>query len=152
MVVKFGEASTRARRWVNSQGFRLADEPDYEMPRLPADITSVHEEELMVIFSEVISWMDYVEVALTAAKIDAKQAEADLERIQALAQVAASSSEKNVTSAKARVYESASFLTQKDEFLLLDGRSKMLETMFNSLDRMKFIISREITRRKYGND
>ena len=145
------EASARAARWVRQQGFRLATEPEVEVPGLPPDITAMHEEDLMILFTKIISWIDWIEVQYVSSQIDEKKAENDLEKIAALTQIV-HKGEKSVTAAKAHIFENEEYLMQRAEAFTAYSRRKMFETIYNSLDRKKFLVSREITRRKYGNE
>lgn len=145
-MLRFGDASSRSARWVRTQGFTLAKEPDDDIPSLPADITETLDPELMSLFDRVRAWIDYVEVAKVAADIDYEQSKLELDRIQAQEQIR-HKAEKSVSTAKAMAYENQEFTDKQDEVNLNFGRAKMIETVYNSLDRKRFIISREITRR-----
>jgi len=144
-----GEASTRAIRWIRNQGFKLAEEPEYDIPVLPSDVTGVNDEELMVLFGEIVSWIDWIEVQLVSAQIDERSAEMSLEKTQADLLIR-SKGEKSVTASKSLAFADTEFLELRNTAFTVYSRRKMLETIFNSLDRKKFIVSREITRRKYG--
>lgn len=145
-----GDASVRASRFVKNLGFRLPSEPEYDIPSLPADITSISDQELMELFSEIISWIDYTEVYFVSAQIDEEQENLKLKKIEAGEQIR-HRAEKTVTAAKAMTYENAEYLEQQQKVFVVFSRRKLLEVVFNSLDRKQFIVSREITRRKYGN-
>jgi hypothetical protein len=146
-MLRFGEASSRSARWVRTQGFALATEPEGAIPELPADITAPLDKDIMVLFENVRSWLDYVEVAYTAATIDYEQSKLDEARLLAVEQIR-NKSEKNVTTAKAMAFSNPDYVAKKEEVNLHYGRAKMIETVYNSLDRKKFIISREISRRQ----
>lgn len=144
-----GDASTRAIRWARNQGFKLSGEPEYDTPVLPADITSESDETVMILFGEIVSWIDWIEVQLTCAQIDEKSAEMALEKRQAELMMK-SKGEKTVSASKSQAFADSDFLELRNAAFTNYSRRKMLETIFNSLERKKFVISREITRRKYG--
>lgn len=146
---RLGESSTRAVRRIKTDGLELPERPDYKMPQIPEDITATSPEELMELFAEVTSWLDYAEVQLAAAEIDEKYEQLVLEEIKAHEQVEASKSDTrtDVTTKKAMAYESEDFIEQRDKAHNAFGYRKMAETIYNRLERARFIISREITRR-----
>lgn len=146
-----GDASSRASRFARNLGFKLQGEPDGSIPNLPADITATSDKDLMVLLTNLVSWMEYAEVYLVAARIDEKQEQQKLDQMEALSNIR-HRAEKTVTAAKAAVYENEDYLKQKNEVFMIYSKRLMLEVVYNSLDRKKFVVSREITRRKYGND
>jgi hypothetical protein len=146
-----GDASVRASRYVRKLGFSLPGEPEYNIPVLPSDITAVSDKELMELMTEISAWLDYTEVYFVSAQIDERQEQQKLDQIEALEHIRRKA-EKTVTTIKAAVYESEEYVAQRDEVFLVYSRRKILEVVYNSLDRKKFLVSRELTRRKYGND
>ncbi len=146
MSYRLGESSSSAVRRIKLDGLELPERPDYEQPTIPQDITSVDPVELMELFAEVNSWLDYTEVQLACAQIDEKYEEQQLEEIQALDQINYKD-EKTVTTMKARAFESEDFLAQRERTIKAYGYRKIAETIYNRLERARFIISREITRR-----
>lgn len=148
-MIRTGEISTRAMRKVKNQGFELAESPDYKMPQLPADITEVHEQDVMILFTEVCAWLDYTEVQHVAAQIDHKQEEQKFNELEAKEQIR-HKAEKHVTTIKAYTYDKPEVEHQRKEVLMAYAHVKVLETVLNSLERKRFLISREISRRQ-GN-
>lgn len=151
MMYEPGEASSRAVRYARRLGFQLATEPELDIPSLPADITSVSDQELMGLFTEITSWLDYVEVCVASAQIDEKQENQRLEEAEAKEQVR-HKAERTVTVVKALVINDDVVISQRERSLSAFAKRKMLETVFNSLDRKRFVVSRELTRRRYGNE
>jgi hypothetical protein len=149
-MIKTGEVSTRAVRRVRSQGLTISESPDSSMPVLPEDITAISPEEVMQLFSEVCSWLDYVEVQYAAAQIDHKAEDQKLEETEAKEQIK-HRSEKHVSVMKAFTYDNPQVEAQRREALMAYAHEKMLGTVYNSLERKKFLLSRELTRRSYGD-
>jgi len=146
---RLGDSASRAVRKVKIDGLELPARPDYTRPQLPSDITAISAEELMELFSEITSWLDYIEVQLAAAQIDEKYEEQQLEEVRAHEQVEASrtDSRTDVTTKKALAFESEDFRAQRDRLHNAFGYRRIVETIYNSLERARFIVSREITRR-----
>lgn len=144
------DASVRASRFVRKLGFNLPGEPEYNIPVLPSDITAISDQELMELMVQLTSWIDYTEVYYVSAQIDEKHEQQKLDQIEALEHIKRKA-EKNVTTIKAAVYENPEYLAQKDAVFVVYSRRKILEVVYNSLDRKRFVASRELTRRKYGD-
>lgn len=145
MPARFGDASSRAARWVKNQGFAIPDEPGYNIPLLPADITQSLDPDLMVLFEQVRAWLDFTEVVKVSAEIDYEQAKMDIEKLERVS--LSDAHEKTVTAAKARIFKDEDYLDLRDELKYCKDRAEMMSVIYNSLDRKKFIISREISRR-----
>lgn len=140
--------SRSAIRKVRSQGFALSDSPGGQIPQIPADITGMHIEELMQMFSEYGAWLDFIDVQLAAALIDEKEAESVLDQSVARATMAAKG--KSVTEAKAAAVTADTVLTAKDTYLDLYGYRKIIETLHGKCDRGRSLLSRELSRRISG--
>jgi len=149
MSYELGNSSTRAVRRVKDQGLSLPDRPGFDMPVLPADITAEHNEDLMVLFGNFESWLSFVEVQLAAADIDEKHATNRLEEISAGIQIENKGKSKTVSEAKALILKDGVYTVQADLVQNSYAYRKVVETIYRRLERAKFMISREITRRGY---
>jgi hypothetical protein len=149
---RLGESSIRAVRKIRTDQLELPSRPDYSMPTVSSNITSLSDEDLMELFVELTSWLDYTEVQLAVAQIDEEYERLLLEEIKAHEQVEASRVDvKDVTTKKAMAFENEDFIEQRDKVHNQYGYRKITETVYNRLDRGKFIVSREITRRTGGS-
>lgn len=152
MSYKFGSKSETAVNKVRSQGFSIPDDPEFGMPVLPPDITAIHIEDLMVLFGQFESWLSYIEVQLAAAEIDEKQQVTFLEEISAGIQIENKSNVKTVSELKALVLKDDVYTAQQETVNDRYAYRKIVETIYHRLDRAKFLISRELTRRTYTKD
>ena len=143
---KLGEASTKAVRKLNLQDLELPPRPDYDRPTIPPDITAISAEEVITLMGEVTSWLDFIETQQAMAVIDEKYEEGVLEEIEAAVRIE-NKDEKTVTTVKALVFEDKEYMAQREKVRAAFGYRKAIETLYNSLDRARFILSREITRR-----
>jgi hypothetical protein len=143
---RLGDSSVRAVRKLRNQELDLPDKPRYKLPQIPPDISSVLSEDLIVLMSEICAWLDYAEVQLAAAQIDEEYEKMILAEISGLAQLE-NASQSRVTLIKAKMQEDESYINQRDKTHNAYAYRKMIETMYLRLDRAKFIVSREITRR-----
>jgi hypothetical protein len=143
---RFGDSSVRAVRKMNLQGLELPEKPKYSMPKIPSDISSEASENLIDLMAEISSWIDYAEVQLASAQIDEEYEKQQLAEYAATVQLE-HQEETKVTVMKAKMFEDAEYLAQRDKAHMAYAYRKMIETMYNRLERAKFIVSREITRR-----
>ena len=143
---RLGESSIRAVRKLNIQDLKLPERPENAMPSLPADITAESGEELMVLFGEITCWLDYIETQLYAAQIDEEFEKQQLEEMHALEQIQ-NKGEDKVTTMKAMAFANDDFLEQREKAHQAYAYRKMTETIYNRMERARFIVSREITRR-----
>src|SRR5437764_2415250 len=66
-----------------SDGVVFNSQPDFEIPDLPRDITSVSDQALMRLFSEYVAWQNYAATQLVEHEVEETRAEADVRRISA---------------------------------------------------------------------
>lgn len=149
MSYSLGASSSRAINAVTGQGLQIPDEPVFRMPALPEDITAVHGEELMVLFGQFESWLSFVEVQVAAAEIDEKYQATRLDEISAGIQIDNKGKAKTVSELKSLVMKDGEYIIQARIVQDAYAYRKVVETIFRRLDRAKFLISREITRRGY---
>lgn len=149
---RLGESSVRAVRKIRTDQLELPVRPDFAMPVIPSDITAISDEELMELFVDLNAWIDYAEVQLAAAQIDEEYEKLVLEELRAHEQIEASKADiKDVTTMKAKAFDNDDFIEQRDKVHNAYGYRKVAETIYNRLDRGKFIVSRELTRRTGGS-
>lgn len=146
--LRMGPASMGAADLLMDQGFRVASKPVSDrIPRLPKDITSLHDEALMDLFVEVTSWVDYTSVQVACAQVDEKAAERKLSQVEAVAMVDASVGKTSVSAAKAKKDSDPRVQEATSEYEELHAYRKLIEVLSNNLDRDAALISRELTRR-----
>ena len=152
MSYKLGTSSHTAVKQVRDQGFSLPDEPEFNIPELPPDITAINSEELMVLFGQFESWLSYVEVQLAAAEIDEKGEQTALDIVSAGLQIDNKGKAKTVSELKSIVMMDDGYARQEDKVSSAYAYRKVIETIYRRLDRAKFLVSRELTRRTYTKD
>jgi|SRR6185437_16145807 hypothetical protein len=152
MSYKLGMSSHTAVKQVRGQGFSLPDEPEFNIPELPPDITAINSEELMVLFGQFESWLSYVEVQLAAAEIDEKGEQTALDIVSAGLQIDNKGKAKTVSELKSIVMMDEGYARQEDKVSSAYAYRKVIETIYRRLDRAKFLVSRELTRRTYTKD
>jgi hypothetical protein len=146
---RFGDSSWWAAKKLNRQGISLAESPEGEKPSLPPDITVISSEDVMGLLVEITSWLDFAEVQLYAAIIDEEYEKQRLDELRAGIEVE-NKTEKTVSAKRAIAAANPDFIEQQEKVHRAYAYKKMIETVYNRLDRQRFIVSREITRRTGG--
>lgn len=155
MNLRMDNASRTAMDALVSQGIREPQKPGYDLPELPRDLTSVGDEELMVLYSEYTAYSDFVGVQVSCAQVDERSLEkriSSLEGMKMLAGKDSGKAEKLVTYAKAAVAQDPQVVALKEELEVAYAYRKLIESLSNNLDRDSNLISRELTRRTSFNN
>ena len=146
---RFGDSSRLAINKVRGQGISIPDSPDFDMPTLPPDITVLSGEDVIVLLSDLTSWLEFIEVQYYAAQVDEEFEKIQLEELLASIQIE-QKTEKTVSSQKAHATVNKDVVDQRARHHRAFAYRKVMETVYNRLDRQRFIVSREITRRTGG--
>ncbi len=146
------EHSEKAAAELAKQGLRIPNQPEDRLPRLPADITSIHDEELMVLFGAVTSWLDYVSVQVACAEIDERASQSLLDQAEASAVLSSYKGPQadRITMAKANAALDPEVIRLKGELAENMGYRKLIQTLAQNLERDAALVSRELTRRTAG--
>lgn len=159
MMLKLGVAAKKAVEEILNQGLVIAPTQSvYPVPQ--SDLTLLDSEELSRLFSQLTAWTNYVATQLSAAQIDERCAEKQLETETAKRMILQPTSietvdEKGkvkrtkipVSSLKSNVTSSVEIEKLSKEVEVLYAYRKMIEVMFSNLERDSNLISRELTRR-----
>lgn len=143
---RFGDSSRQAINKIRGQGISIPDSPDFDMPSLPADITVLSGEDVIVLLSDITSWLEFIEVQFYSAQVDEEFERIKLDELQASIQIE-QKTEKTVSSQKAHAVVDEKVVEQRMRHHRAYTYRKLMETVYNRLDRQRFIVSREITRR-----
>lgn len=139
---------------MDKQGLLVDREVELERPSLPADITELNDEELMLLYTKFSSYSDFVNTQLSCAIVDEKEAErkVDYEESMAMLRQQSASAKTTVTMMKALVDSDPAIIELKQDHLNKYAYRKMLETMANNCERSSSVCSRELTRRTSGDN
>lgn len=126
----------------------LFGRPKFELPDLPDDITSIDDEELMILFSQYVQWQNYVASDFAATEVAEERAEALVKRLEAAHMVVNWGAAKDkVTLARAQQAVDPAITQAKDELLDAYSLRKMTQVVYENCERCAFIVSRELSRR-----
>ncbi len=139
------EESAHASRRLRGQGLSLPTPPVSEAPDMPADITELSDEELMELYSKLVTIQNFVTAQLAAAEVDERMCEKKAARLQAAKM--GNTSDKTVSAAKARVASDPEVVVVLTELDSIYAYRKLVEAVHQNLDRNVTLASRELTRR-----
>lgn len=148
--LRMSDASEKAAADLKGQGFRVATRPLVDkIPKLPKDITSLHDENLMQLFSEFTSWVDYLSVQVSCAQVDERAAQKALDLAEANAMISGwvGGRDARVALAKAKLATDPKVISLSEALDDAHSYRKLIETMANNLERDAALLSRELTRR-----
>jgi hypothetical protein len=141
--------STHALDALSKKGFKIPNQPAYEIPSLPIDITELHDEDLMELFVTLTSWTDYVAPQVAVAAIDERECDRYVSVLEATAMVNnwKGGSGDRVTIAKANILLDPKVIEAKQELDEKHAYRKLVEVLLQNLERDAALVSRELTRR-----
>lgn len=141
--------SINAIKYVANKGFRLAKKPDNEIPDLPRDITDLGDEDLMDLFVQLTSWTDHLSSQLAIAAIDEREADRSVSvaESQAMLNNWKGGTGDRVAVAKAMIAVDPTVIALVKDLDEKHAYRKLLETLFQNVERDSALVSRELTRR-----
>jgi len=145
--LKLGAASKRAHDELLQQGLSLHSQPQSQIPALPADLTAIDDEDLMILYSSLTAWSDFVSAQVSCAQVDERAAEKKLSHSENLLMIASGDRGDRVTYARAQVAADPTIVALKEEIEHLHASRKLVETLSENIERDAALVSRELTRR-----
>lgn len=147
MTLKLGGTSQRAYNELMTQGLSLHPQPETEIPILPPDLTAIDDEDLMILYSLLTAWSDFVSAQVSCAQVDERAAEKKLAHSENLLMIASGDRGDRVTYARAQVAAEPTIVALKEEIENLHAYRKLVETLSMNIERDASLVSRELTRR-----
>ncbi len=139
---------------MDKQGLVVDREVELDRPHMPADITDLNDEDLMILYTRFSAYSDFVNTQLSCAIVDEKDLErqVDYEESMSMLRLQANNPKTTVTALKAMVDSDDVIRNLKQDHLNKYAYRKMLETMANNCERSSAVCSRELTRRTSGDN
>lgn len=147
MSIKLGPASRKAAEDLLSQGLSLHPQPEIEIPILPSDLTAIDDEDLMILYSLLTAWSDFISTQVSCAQVDERAAERRLSQAENLLMIASGSNGDRVTYARAQVAADPQIVAMKEEVEESHAYRKLVESLATNVERDAALVSRELTRR-----
>ena len=134
---------------LKAKGLDLFDKPKGEIPRLPRDITELHDDDLMDLFVQFTAWTDHLSSQLAIAAIDERESDRSVSVAESQAMLSnwKGGSGDRITVVKAQIATDPTvigFIKELDE---KHAYRKLLETLYQNVERDSSVVSRELTRR-----
>jgi hypothetical protein len=144
-----GSPSERAVRRLHREGLTLPGKPEFDIPALPDDITSLDDDALMTLFVRLTAWTAYASTKSAAAMVDERQAESTVEvnEARSLIKDYDPKSKTPVTFAKAQRLLDDGVGTAQLKYETAYAYRKMVEVLAINAERDAALVSRELTRR-----
>jgi hypothetical protein len=139
---------------MDKQGLSIDREVELERPSMPADITELGDEDLMLLYTKFAAYSDFVNTQLSCAIVDEKELErqVDYEESMAMLRLQDSHPKTTVTALKAMVDSDGNIKDLKKLHMNKYAYRKVLETLANNCERSSSVCSRELTRRTSGDN
>ena len=140
--------SSSALDALKGQGINVPAKPDYDIPKLPVDLTEIQDEDLMVLYGKLTAYADFISVQLSCAQVDERALEKRLSNMEATKMLSSGGkSENRVTFARAQVATDPEVMTAKTDIEEIHAYRKLVEALANNIERDAALVSRELTRR-----
>jgi hypothetical protein len=138
---------------LRSQGLQVRTTMKMETPELPSDITEIGDEDLMVLFSKLTAYSNFLATQMACAMIDERDSERELDLEESIAFLQAyggKASKDTMTLIKAQVAVTPKVIRLKETYSARYNYRKLIEVMVNNVERDTALVSRELTRRTSG--
>lgn len=148
MALVTGPMSLDALSSLEQQGLAAPEKPNYDIPKLPSDLTELGDEDLMVLYSKLTAYADFVAVQVSCAHVDERFGEKRLAALEASKMLKGDNpSDNKVTFARAQVAIDPEVVALKEQLEKLYAYRKLIEALNNNIERDSALVSRELTRR-----
>lgn len=148
MSLRFGNVAGTALKAMEDQGLTHHPKPQFEIPRLPFDLTELDDEGLMLLYSSLTAYADFVSVQVSCAQIDERALEKELSMTESKKMLSSEGkSENRVTFARAQVAIDPVIVDLKGRLEATHAYRKLIESFASNIERDSNLVSRELTRR-----
>jgi hypothetical protein len=130
-----------------TSGGGLFDQPDYDLPDIPTNLTDVSDDTLMQLFVEFTGWQNYAATQFAEAEVEEERAEAKVRFLEASGMVRAYGPKTKVTEVRAEIAVQPDVVKAKSDALNAYARRKLTKVVYDNCERSVFVVSRELSRR-----
>ena len=129
------------------QGLQVRTSMKMETPELPIDITEIGDEDLMLLFSKLTAYNNFLSTQFACAMIDERDSERSLDYEEGVAFLQSYAGKTSLASlVKAHVATNPKVVELKEIHSARYNYRKLLEVMVNNVERDTALVSRELTR------
>ena len=139
---------------LDRQGLSVQRQADLSQPQMPADITEISDEDLMLLYTGFSAYTDFINTQLSCAIVDERETERQIDIMNAkkTLELSTGKSSDKVTIIRAQIAADDDMVALENKLLARYAYRKMLETMSNNCERSASVCSRELTRRTAGDN
>jgi len=130
-----------------ASGGGLFDQPEYDLPDIPTNITDISDDILMGLFVEFTGWQNYAATQFADAEVEEERAEAKVRFLEASGMVRAYGPKTKVTEVRAEIAVQPDVVKAKSDALAAYARRKLTKVVYDNCERSVFVVSRELSRR-----
>jgi hypothetical protein len=145
--------SEYAESYLDELGLALDEHPENEsVPHVPEDITDLSDRDLMVLFTELVSWQNYAASRLAVVRNEEEEVEAQVRYEASIATLEGMPTEYKsntplATIAKALRDTDDEVVKLEERLRGIQAKRRLLGTVVENLERNAALVSRELTRR-----
>lgn len=142
-----GATAGWAMQALYDQGLSVPDKPLGDIPTLPSDLTEVDDEELMILYTHLTAWSDFISTQVSIAQIDERESNTNLDREENRLMILSGDKGDRVTYARAQVAADPKIVALKEKTDECHAYRKLIESLAANVERNAALVSRELTRR-----
>lgn len=141
VTLRMAAASLEAKRKLDLQRIGVPTRPAVEEPELPDDPTELSDSALMVMFTRMTKWSEFLGTQLAVAEVDESYAEAILDKTKTLLGIDLR------TNHGKEAAKSEEYWDLVDAYNEAKAYRKLIKVKFDNAERNSAMLSRELTRR-----
>lgn len=128
-------------------GGSLFEQPEYDLPDLPVNLTEVNDDTLMELFVQFTGWQNYAAVQLAEAEVAESRATAQVKFLEAQGMVRNFGSRSTVTQVRAATATTTEMEAARRDEVNAYAKRKLTKVIYENCERSVFVVSRELSRR-----
>lgn len=151
MELRLNKTSRETIEAAEAQGLKVVYSYEYDAPTLPKDITDITEEQLMDLYSKYVSYLDFINTQAWCAKVDAADAEKDVDLEKARKKIMMKESGQAVALIDSHIEVDGAYNELKDICQELKNYHSLVQLISEKTLKDISFINREISRRISAN-
>ena len=125
----------------------MFDQPSYDLPDLPTNVSDLTDDTLMELFVQFTGWQNYAAMQLAETEVNEEKEDARVRYLEASGMVRAFGPKVKVTEVRAEIALDPEIVKAKDDAFTAYAKRKMIKVIYENCERCVFVVSRELSRR-----
>lgn len=151
MELRLNKTSKETIQLAAEQGLNVVYSYEYDAPTLPKDITDITEELLMDLYSRYVSYLDFINTQAWCAKVDAADAEKELDLEKARKKIMMKEAGQAVALIDSHIEVDKDYIELQDRCQDLKNYHSLVQLISEKTLKDISFINREISRRISAN-